>query len=216
MQSVKMVFRDRLLLLWVLFLLLAGFGGWIAWAGKAESFRQLTGYHSPAADFFFRYFTHLGDGVFILALAALLLVYKRYFLSIGIVAGYLLSGIFAQLGKRLLDLPRPKAWFEAMGETVYEVPGLDVHLRGSFPSGHTASVFALAVFLVLALPYRWYSWLILLAACLVGYSRVYLSQHFPVDVWAGAIIGSFSGFIVYTVIKNSKYQNSKFQNTTPL
>jgi membrane-associated phospholipid phosphatase len=137
---------------------------------------------------------------------------KKYFLSVGIVAGYLLSGIFAQLGKKLLSLPRPKAWFEAMGETVYQVPGLDMHMKGSFPSGHTASVFALAVFLILALPYRWYSWIILLFACMVGYSRIYLSQHFPVDVWAGAMIGTFSGIVVYWVLKNSKYLNSRFQN----
>lgn len=189
--------RQRSPLLVVLLLLLAGFGLWIMMVGKEASFRNITSFHSPATDFFFRNITHLGDGIFILSLAAILALLKRYFLSVGIVAGYLLSGIFAQLGKKLLSLPRPKAWFEALGETVYQVPGLDVHMKGSFPSGHTASVFALAIFLILAFPYRWYSWVILLFACMVGYSRIYLSQHFPVDVWAGAMIGSFSGVVVY-------------------
>lgn len=201
-----MVFKERGLLLLLLLLLLAGFGIWIAGTGKGPGFRQLTGYHSAAADFFFRYFTHLGDGIFIVLLAAVLAFRKKYFLCAGIMGGYLLSGLFAQLGKRLLNLPRPKAWFEAIGETVYQVPGLQVHMNGSFPSGHTASVFALAVFLILALPYRWYSWLMLLMACLVGYSRIYLSQHFPVDVWAGAMIGSFTGTVVYLWLKNSKHR----------
>ncbi len=173
------------------------FGVWLLLVGKGESFRMVTSFRHPAADFFFKYLTHLGDGIFILALAAFFAIYKKYFLSIGVVAGYLLSGVFAQLGKRLLNMPRPKAWFANMGETVYQVPGVDVHLQGSFPSGHTASVFALAVFLIFALPYRWYSWLILAVAFLVGYSRIYLSQHFPVDVWAGAMIGIFSGILVY-------------------
>lgn len=115
--------------------------------------------------------------------------------------------------KSYLPYPAPKAWFEALGEKVYEVPGLDVHMKGSFPSGHTASVFALAIFLIIVLPYRWYSWLILLFACIVGYSRIYLSQHFPVDVWAGAMIGTFSGIMVFLLLKNSKLGNPKFQNS---
>lgn len=196
--------RQRASILVVLLLLLAGFGLWIMMVGKEASFRNITSFHSPASDFFFRNITHLGDGIFILSLAAILALLKKYFLSLGIVAGYLFSGIFAQLGKKLLSLPRPKAWFEAMGETIYQVPGLDVHMKGSFPSGHTASVFALAVFLILALPYRWYSWIILLFACMVGYSRIYLSQHFPVDVWAGAMIGSFSGVVVYWILHNRR------------
>ncbi len=216
MQLHQPVFKERAYPLYLLLLLLAAFGAWMAWAGKYESFRQLTGFHSSAADFFFRNVTHFGDGIFILALAAVVSFRKKFFLAAGIVGGYLLSGLLAQAGKRMLDMPRPKAWFEALGESVYEVPGLEVHLRGSFPSGHTASVFALSVFLLLALPYRWYSWLLLLMAFVVGYSRVYLSQHFPVDVWAGAIIGSFSGCLVYVIIRNSKYSNTKFQNITKL
>ena len=201
--------------LWVaLLLLLAGFGIWIMVVGKAASFRMITGYHSPQADFFFRNITYLGDGIFILSLAAIFALLKKYFLSIGIVAGYVLSGIFAQSGKKLLALPRPKAWFKSLGETVYEVPGLDVHMKGSFPSGHTASIFALAIFLVIVLHYRWYSWLILLFAFIVGYSRIYLSQHFPVDVWAGAMIGSLSGIVIYLLLKNSKYVNPNFQNNS--
>ncbi|HSK13346.1 MAG TPA: phosphatase PAP2 family protein [Phnomibacter sp.] len=180
-----------------LILFLISFGIWVFLYGRGESFRAITGWHIPAADLFFRYITHLGDGIFILVLAAVLVVFRRTFLSIGIVASYLLSGLMAQVGKRLLNMPRPKAFFTGMGETVYEVPGVDVHLAGSFPSGHTASVFALAVFLILALPYRWYSWLILLVAAMVGYSRVYLSQHFPIDVWAGAAIGTVSGIAVH-------------------
>ena len=215
MQSGRSLLRERAVLLAAQAILLVLSGSWIGWVGKGQSFRTLTNNHTPAADFFFRYFTHFGDGLFIIALAVALAFRKKYLLSAGIVGGFLISGIFAQLGKRILNLPRPKAWFEALGETVYQVPGVEVHMKGSFPSGHTASVFALAVFLVLMLPYSWHSWLMLFAAWIVGYSRIYLAQHFPVDVWAGAMIGSFSGIVVYLWMRNSKYLNSKFQ-TSPL
>jgi membrane-associated phospholipid phosphatase len=193
--------------LWIILMLL--FGAWVLHAGRYESFRSLTASHSAFGNVFFRYWTHFGDGIFILALAAILAILKRYFLSIGIVGGYLLSGLFAQLGKRLLHAPRPKAFFESFGETVYQVPGVEVHMAGSFPSGHTASAFALAVFLILALPNRFLGMFFLISACLVGYSRIYLSQHFPVDVWAGAMIGTFSGVIVYWRLK--KYSGLNFQ-----
>lgn len=211
MQIPDADWKTRKGIFFVLLAFLIVFGSFVFLTGKAEGFRAITAYHQPLTNFFFRYFTHLGDGIFILSLAAVLALCKKYFLSIGIVAGYILSGIFAQLGKRLAPAPRPKAFFEAFGEKVYEVPGVDVHLSNSFPSGHTASVFALAVFLILALPYRWYSWLLLVGAMVVGYSRVYLSQHFPLDVWVGALIGTISGVIVYQVILNPKFQipNSK-------
>jgi membrane-associated phospholipid phosphatase len=199
----------RVILLFLLAILLI-FGSWVLVSGKTISFRDLTGFHAAPANFFFRYLTHLGDGIFILLLAAVLALFRKYFVSVGIVAGYLLSGLFAQIGKRLVSAPRPKAFFEALGEKVYEVPGVNVHMSHSFPSGHTASVFALAVFLILALPYRWYSWLVLFAAILVGYSRIYLSQHFPSDVWAGAVIGSISGLVVFILLKGMA---PKWQNT---
>lgn len=194
-------------LIWIFIMLV--FGAWVLHAGRYESFRLLTTSHSAFGNVFFRYVTHLGDGIFILGLAAILAIMKRYFLSIGIVAGYLLSGIFAQLGKRILNAPRPKAFFESLGETVYQVPGVEVHMAGSFPSGHTASAFALAVFLMLALPNRLWRIVVLILACLVGYSRIYLSQHFPLDVWAGAMIGTFSGVIVFWRMK--KTTGLKFQ-----
>jgi membrane-associated phospholipid phosphatase len=204
MESRTASFGSKAILpvIWIFIMLL--FGVWVLYTGRYESFISLTASHSAFGNFFFRYVTHLGDGIFILALAAFLAIIKRYYLSIGIVAGYLLSGLFAQLGKRLLNAPRPKAFFESMGETVYQVPGVEVHLAGSFPSGHTASAFALAVFLMLALPNRLLGFIFLILACLVGYSRIYLSQHFPLDVWAGAMIGTFSGVFVYWRMKKTQ------------
>ncbi len=204
MSTVPSLFKAKYPILFVIVLLLWVFGSWVLQEGRESSFRAMTPYHGSFTDFTFRYLTHLGDGIFILALAAGLAIRKKYFLSLGIVGGYLLSGVFAQIGKRLLNAQRPKAFFEAMGETVYQVPGVDVHLAGSFPSGHTASAFALAVFLICSLHHKILHWLILLGACLVGYSRIYLSQHFPVDVFAGAVIGSFSGLAVYLFLEKKK------------
>jgi undecaprenyl-diphosphatase len=57
----------------------------------------------------------------------------------------------------------------------------------SFPSGHTTTSFAAAIILSMILP-RHKPWF-LLAAALVGISRIVLDVHYPSDVIAGALLG---------------------------
>jgi undecaprenyl-diphosphatase len=73
---------------------------------------------------------------------------------------------------------------------------------GSFPSGHAAGSFCVAVFLVVVLRSRpgnrstvfVMAGLVLLAA-LIALSRVYLGAHFPGDVLAGAVLGGCVGAV---------------------
>ena len=63
---------------------------------------------------------------------------------------------------------------------------------GSFPSDHAAAAFAIATVLI---TYRRFPGLVALAiAALVAYSRVYVGDHYPTDVIAGAVIGTGVGY----------------------
>jgi len=58
----------------------------------------------------------------------------------------------------------------------------------SFPSGHTASSFAIACVIFRMLPNRYGSPAMILAF-LIGFSRLYVGIHYPSDVLFGMISG---------------------------
>lgn len=64
----------------------------------------------------------------------------------------------------------------------------------SFPSGHSASVFACAV----SLYYTKRRWFVfgLIIAFLTAFSRLYVGVHYPTDVTVGIIIGTVSAIVV--------------------
>ncbi len=64
----------------------------------------------------------------------------------------------------------------------------------SFPSGHTAAAFAVAVAMTSVMPILVPPLLVL--AFTVAYGRLYLGVHYPLDVGVGAAIGMITGSFV--------------------
>lgn len=58
----------------------------------------------------------------------------------------------------------------------------------SFPSGHTAAAFGAAIALSRMLPQARVVWWLL--ALTMGYARVYVGHHYPLDVVGGAVVGT--------------------------
>jgi undecaprenyl-diphosphatase len=66
-------------------------------------------------------------------------------------------------------------------------PLVGIPTTSSFPSGHTSTSFACA-FVISRLAPRLTVYVFVLAA-LIGFSRIYVGVHYPLDVLAGAVLG---------------------------
>ena len=126
------------------------------------------------------------SGLLFIALALLMLCFKRLRALGGVCCTALaLDALLVNvLLKPLVARERP---FATGAFTLLLLPPGDY----SFPSGHTAAAFAFAA--ALAPAGKKWSAAALLFACLMGFSRMYLSVHFPTDVLCGALCGALCG-----------------------
>ena len=164
---------------------------------KEESFFLVNSLHTPFGDVFFKGLTHLGDGILFALITVVFALYRYRLALLGLII-FLTSSLIAQVLKLTLfdHIKRPVGHFGSDAD-IHFVEGVTRHVNNSFPSGHTTTAFALAMFLVLAFEMKKGGFLIALLAILVGYSRVYLAVHFPIDVYFGSLIGVISAVLIY-------------------
>jgi undecaprenyl-diphosphatase len=146
--------------------------------------------HAPWGIRVMSFFTHLGDPTTWIALALIMLATGTalgvtFALRIGFASGAGL--LLTQPIKRLARRARPQVAIDGFE------PLVDLPDAFSFPSGHTAVAFSIAVVFVGA-PFL-LGPLLLAAAAIIGLSRVYLGAHYPLDVGAGMALGICAGFL---------------------
>lgn len=71
----------------------------------------------------------------------------------------------------------------------------------SFPSSHAANHFAMGIFLLVIFRKRWKPivWLTLGWAASISFAQVYVGVHYPIDILAGATLGSLIGFLIASI-----------------
>ena len=140
-----------------------------------QSFRNLF------FDFLSVFFGYLFSTIVLAIFSIVLLMYffvKKY-LKAGIIAlAIAVTAVILKVLKELFLRPRP--------EYSLNLPGLP-YSAYSFPSGHTAAAFLLAVMLSRYYPrYKYVFWTM---AFLTAFSRIYMGLHYLSDVVASIVIG---------------------------
>jgi len=167
-------------------------------------------YTNEKLDYFFKYYTWFGDGFFF-AIILLITFFNNKYVFNRLAVAFIIQTILVQASKSIFfaDYNRP---LSVLGNTFkpHLVSGVSTHLLNSFPSGHTATAFTLAACITLMFHNKSKMVSIIIgltlftAALLVGYSRIYLFQHFFRDVIFGSLYGLISFEIAHQIIK--RYQ----------
>jgi len=174
---------------------------------KTDIHLYINNIHCNLADFFFKFYTHVGNGK-VIAIAIFIMLFFSYRNTIIMAISTLLSTSVLLLFKEVLfsNIDRPKLVFSKI-QQLYFVPGIEVHTSYSFPSGHTISGFSLFLFLALISKNNYLKFIFFILAFCIGYSRMYLSQHFLIDVYVGSIMGVFFTTLAY--YWGSNWKNDK-------
>lgn len=163
---------------------------------KEAGFILLNPYHSDFLNFVFEGVTLLGDGLFTVAFCVVLLFVKKRYLSFMVFLSFATSGIFSQVIKNFVSEARP-ALFLQKTQYPYFIDHVTLHNFHSLPSGHSTSAFALVSIIAFAVKDKKYAIPLLAFATLIAYSRIYLGQHFLIDVTVGSVIGVLFSIICW-------------------
>ncbi|HUC82887.1 MAG TPA: phosphatase PAP2 family protein [Flavisolibacter sp.] len=181
-------------------------GVFVAIYGKNRSFLIINGTYSTEADYFFNYVTLLGEWVLWVPIFLYAIFLKRDFF-LPVLAALVICTLLTHFGKRVLfeGTPRPLRLLE---DAARAVPLLKHNnYVNSFPSGHTSTAFTTALLLSFIVQKKFAVFFFPIIALLVGYSRVYLAQHFVTDVLAGSAIGIVSSYAALLI--HSRMQKKK-------
>lgn len=159
--------------------------------------------------------TEIGDVRWLVLFSIVLLIIRRtrrigMIMLLSLVAGTIGAGY---LKGYVIDHPRPE--LEFLGTNLpYEIAQDTFVLgtNGSFPSGHAtrAAVVALVVGYALSERFPRGRYLIWIFPALESLSRVYVLQHYPMDVFGGVIFGTTLAAIIGNKLKlNQIFKKSK-------
>jgi len=142
---------------------------------------------NPSFDVIFKALIELGSFAFWFVVIFILWILGKRTLATYLLIAVLVHVAIGGSVKYIIDRPRP---FEVFPDAFALYSPADP----SFPSGHTEGTFTAAA--VLGLRSKKLLIPLSLLAVFVGFSRLYIGVHFPLDVISGAVFGVLIGVFV--------------------
>ena len=169
-------------------------------AGYHGGFHALNGLAPLLPEAAWQNITHLGHSS--VALALLLVFARNHPRAVwaGVIAAVIATAASHGL-KHWAYTARPPGVLEA---EAFHVIGRAWPARG-FPSGHTVAAFVFVGVWIAFVRTAAVRWALLLAGVAVGGSRVVVGVHWPVDVLAGAAIGTLAALLGVRVIRHWRW-----------
>lgn len=173
---------------------------------------QLNGLHNPVTDMLFRKITHLGDAAFYWLIGLTVLGTGRQKTGIQLISGGIFACISTSLLKHFISAPRPLTFYGSNTGYLHFMKGISFEGTDSFPSAHTTYAITLAMVLLGNEPRLLLRILYITAGILVGFSRMYLGNHFPGDVLAGMGLGIICATMSMKIIGSFTKHGEKISN----
>ena len=173
----------------------------LTFVGTMDRFAQMqwiNAHHSLWADYLFIALSGFAEILTPIAIF-LYFIWKKKKLVRPFLLSYAVSTGLIQFAKHYIfpNALRPFAYFKGFLYDWHLVDGVFMNEYNSMPSGHTSVAWFMCFWLAFLSKSGWSGILFALLAAGVGYSRVYLFQHFPVDTAVGAFVGTATSLIVY-------------------
>jgi membrane-associated phospholipid phosphatase len=181
---------------------------------KGDTILYLNQYYSTFTVALFTFFTRLGEWAGFLIPFVYFMVFKPIKYQIGFLLVGLLTLVLVYFFKHIVypDTLRPIVFFEQHMVELINRPDMPLNRKHTFPSGHTTAGFAYFFYAALCADKRIFTMLFFALAFLVGFSRIFLAQHFVSDVVAGSALGVAIATLVYFYIIYKNSFNKPFFN----
>ncbi|MCY6959143.1 phosphatase PAP2 family protein [Clostridium brassicae] len=165
--------------------------------------RYFQSFSNPILDKLAEFITMMGEEYFFILVIAIIFwcVNKKFGYRLGFTL--IFSMIFNGGIKEALKVPR------VFGTEGIRSLRIETATGYSFPSGHTQGITTFWAYIMSSIKKKWTYILGTIIIVLVGFSRIYLGVHRPVDIIGGVVFALVWVFIANKILNNLEYRRSK-------